>query len=49
MLDTCERYLIYEISKEGIQLNGNFAEIYDHIYDVIMAIYRSTKNEKQQN
>jgi hypothetical protein len=36
MLDKYERYHIYEISKQGIQLNDKFAEMYNPIYDVIM-------------
>jgi hypothetical protein len=49
MLDTYERYHIYEISKQGIQLNDNFAETYDPMYEVIMATYHSKNNDKQPN
>jgi hypothetical protein len=31
MLDTYERFHIYEISKQNLQLNDNYAEIYNTI------------------
>jgi hypothetical protein len=49
VLDTYEKYRIYEISKQGIQLNDNFAETYNPIYNVIMATYQSKNNDKQPN
>jgi hypothetical protein len=48
MLDTCERYHIYEISIQGIQLKDNFAETYNPIYNVIMATYQSKNNNTDQ-
>jgi hypothetical protein len=48
MLDTYERFHIYEISKQNIQLNDNFAKTYSPIYDVIMAAYQSIGDEEQQ-
>jgi hypothetical protein len=47
MLDTYVSFHIYEISKQNIQLNDNFAETYNPMYDVIMATYQSTGNEEQ--
>jgi hypothetical protein len=49
MLDTYERCHIYKISKQDIQLNDNFAGLYNPIDDVIMATHQSTNNEKQPN
>jgi hypothetical protein len=45
---TYETLHIYEISKGNIQLNDNFAETYNPIYDVrvIMATYQSIGNEE---
>jgi hypothetical protein len=37
--DTYERFDIYEISKQNIQLNDNFAETYNPIYDTIITAY----------
>jgi hypothetical protein len=36
MLDSYERFHIYEISKQNIQLNNNYAETYNSIYDTII-------------
>jgi hypothetical protein len=48
VLDTYERFHIYEISQRNIQLNDNFAETYNPIYNVIIAAYQSTGDEEQQ-
>jgi hypothetical protein len=48
MLDMYERFHIYEIGKQNIQLNDNFAETYNPIYAVIITAYRSIGNEEQQ-
>jgi hypothetical protein len=47
-LDTYERFLIYEISKQNTKLNDNVAETYNPIYDVIMTAYQNVGNEQQQ-
>jgi hypothetical protein len=51
MLDTYERFHIYEISKQNIQLNGNFAETYNPLYDLIITVchYIEKKNTNQTN
>jgi hypothetical protein len=48
MRDTYERFHIYEISKENIQLNDNFAETYNMIHDIIITAYQNVGNGKQQ-
>jgi hypothetical protein len=48
MLDTYERFHIYEISKQNIQLNDNFADTYNPIYDIIITAYQNIGNGKQQ-
>jgi hypothetical protein len=40
VLDTHERFHIYEISKQNIQLNNNFTETFNPIYDAIIAAYQ---------
>jgi hypothetical protein len=40
---------IYEISKEGIRLNDNFAETYNPVYNITMATYQSKNNDKKPN
>jgi hypothetical protein len=35
VLDIHERFHIYEISKQNIQLNDNFPETFNPIYDAI--------------
>jgi hypothetical protein len=44
MLDTYERFHIYEISKQNLQLNDNYAEIYNPIYNTIISTYQNTQN-----
>jgi hypothetical protein len=39
-LDTYERFHIYEITKQSLQLNDNFTETFNPIYDVIIANYQ---------
>jgi hypothetical protein len=39
-LDTYERFHIYEISKQNMQLNDDRTETYNLIYDVIIAAYQ---------
>jgi hypothetical protein len=46
MLDTYERFHIYEISKQNLQLNDNYTEICNPIYNTIISIYKNTENEK---
>jgi hypothetical protein len=41
LLDTYERFHLYEITKEKIQLNDNFADIYNPIYDEIIKTYKN--------
>jgi hypothetical protein len=48
MLDAYERFHIYEISKQNMQLNDNFAETYNPIYDIIITVYQYVGNGKQQ-
>jgi hypothetical protein len=48
MLDTYEKFHIHEISKQNIQLNNNFAETYNPIYDLIIATYQNIGKEEQQ-
>jgi hypothetical protein len=43
LLDTYERFHIYEITKEKIQLNDNFTDIYNPIYDEIIKTYKNTQ------
>jgi hypothetical protein len=45
-LDTYERFHIYEISKQNIQLNDNFTESYNPIYDTIISAHQNRGNEK---
>jgi hypothetical protein len=40
ILDTYERFYLYKISKQNMQLNGNFAEIYNPMYDMIITAYQ---------
>jgi hypothetical protein len=40
-LDTYERFHIYEISKQNMQLNDNFMETFNPIYDTIIAAYQT--------
>jgi hypothetical protein len=40
VLDTQERFHIYEMSKQNIQLNDNFTETFNPIYDTIIAAYQ---------
>jgi hypothetical protein len=40
-LDTQEKFHIYEISKHGLELNDNFVETTNPIYDVILDLYRT--------
>ena len=40
-LDTYERFHIYEISKQNLQLNDNFTEMFNPIYDVIIDTYKT--------
>jgi hypothetical protein len=47
MLDTFEIFHINEISKQNIQLNENFAEICNPIYDTIITAYQNIGNGKQ--
>jgi hypothetical protein len=46
MLDTYERFHIYEISKQNLQLNDNYTEIHNPIYNTIISTYQYTENEK---
>jgi hypothetical protein len=46
MLDTYERFHIYEISKQNLQLNDNFTEIYNPIYNKIISTYQNIGNEE---
>jgi hypothetical protein len=39
-VDTYERFHIYEISKQNMQLNNNLTEACNPIYDVIIATYQ---------
>jgi hypothetical protein len=39
-LDTYERFHMYEITKQNLQLNDNFTETFNPIYDVIIATYQ---------
>jgi hypothetical protein len=39
MLNTYERFYIYEASKQGIQLNNMLTEGHNPIYDIILAAY----------
>jgi hypothetical protein len=48
MQDNYERYHIYEISKQNTQLNDNFAETYNTIYNFIITAYQNVGNEQQQ-
>jgi hypothetical protein len=47
MLFTHERFRMYEISKQNMQLNDNIAETYNPIYEIIIA-YHNIGNGKQQ-
>jgi hypothetical protein len=47
MLDTYGIFHIYEISKQNMQLNYNFAEIYNPIYDTTVTAYQNIGNAKQ--
>jgi hypothetical protein len=38
LLGTYERFHIYKITKEGIQLNDNYTDLHNPIYDKIMKI-----------
>jgi hypothetical protein len=40
-LDTHEKFHIYEISKHNLQLNDNFVEMTNPIYDVVLNLYRT--------
>jgi hypothetical protein len=46
MLDTYERFHVYEISKHNIQLDDNFTETFNPIYDTIISAYQNIGNEK---
>jgi hypothetical protein len=40
ILDTYERFHIYEISKPNVQLNDKFTETLNPIYDAIISAYQ---------
>jgi hypothetical protein len=40
-LDTQEKFHIYQISKHNLQLNDNFAETTNPIYDIVLDLYRA--------
>jgi hypothetical protein len=42
LLDTYERFHIYEITKEKIQLNDNFTDIHNPIYNDIIKTCNNT-------
>jgi hypothetical protein len=48
ILDTYERFHIYKISKQNIQLNNNFAGTYNPIYNAVITTYQNVGNRKQQ-
>jgi hypothetical protein len=48
MLDTYERFHVYKISKQNIQLNDNLTETYNSIYNIIIIAYQNRGNGKQQ-
>jgi hypothetical protein len=48
MLDTYKRFHKYEISKQNMQLNDNFAETCNPICDIIITAYQNVGNGKQQ-
>ena len=41
LLDTYERYYIYDISKNNLQLNDNFTETFNPIYDLLIGIHKT--------
>jgi hypothetical protein len=41
VLDTYERFHVHEINKQNIQLNNNFTETFNLIYDAIIAAYQA--------
>jgi hypothetical protein len=56
MLDTYERFDIYEISRQNLELNDNYTETRNPIYNTIISTYQHTTpptpvppNYKQQN
>jgi hypothetical protein len=49
MLDIYERFHTYEISKQNMQLNDNFAETYNSIYDIIITAYQNVGNGEQSD
>jgi hypothetical protein len=46
ILETYERFHIYEISKQNIQLNDNFTETYNPIYNTIICTHQNIGSEK---
>jgi hypothetical protein len=40
MLNTSERFHIYEINKQNMQLNENFAGTYDPLHDIVITAYQ---------
>jgi hypothetical protein len=43
LLDTHERFHIYEITKQKMQLNDNFMDIHNPIYDEIITTYQNMR------
>jgi hypothetical protein len=44
ILDTCERFHIHEIGKQNLQLNDNFTETFNPIYNTIIFTYLAKHN-----
>jgi hypothetical protein len=41
LLDTYEKFHIYEVTKQKVQLNDNYTEMYNPIYNII-STYQNT-------
>jgi hypothetical protein len=42
LLDTYERLHIYEVTKQKLQLNDNYTEMYNPIYNTVISAYQNT-------
>jgi hypothetical protein len=49
MLDTSERFHMYEISKQSLELNNNYMEIHNPIYNTIISTYQNMQNNNRAN
>jgi hypothetical protein len=42
MLDIYDRFYVYEIMKQKLQLNDNYTEVHNPIYNTVISTYQNT-------